>query len=155
MNGLFATLFTLANIVVAPFWALMIFLPLWSGTQRVMRSPLIALPPALIYSVFVLPRLPHDLPILMQSTLAKMAPILGSGPGATLAWAHIVTGDLLVGRWIYLDSRARGLNVWLMVPVLFFALFAGPIGFVLYLIVCAFAGRARPLSALGTDIPVK
>lgn len=153
MNG-WSNLFLIANIVVAPFWLLMIFLPLWSVTRRVMQSPLVALPPALLYAVFVLPRLPHDLPILMQSTLAKMKPVLGADAGATLAWAHIVAFDLLVGRWIYLDSRARGLNAWLMVPVLFFSLFAGPLGFVLYLAVCALSRQTRPLSELGNATTV-
>lgn len=145
----FSALFLIANAVVAPFWFLMIFLPLWSGTRRLMCSPLVALPPALVYALFVVPRLPHDLPTLMQPTLAKLMPVLGAAPGATLAWAHIVAFDLLVGRWIYLDSRARGLSAWLMAPILFFSLYAGPLGFVLYLLVCALSGRVRPLSAIG------
>jgi hypothetical protein len=36
-----------------------------------------------------------------------------------------------------------------MAPILFFSLYAGPLGFVLYLIVCALTGQVRPLSALG------
>jgi hypothetical protein len=135
--------------VVAPFWFLMIFLPLWSVTRRVMQSPLVALPPALLYAVFVLPRLPHDLPTLTQPTLARIAPLLGSPAGATLAWAHIVAFDLLVGRWIYLDSRARRMNPWLMAPVLFFSLYAGPLGFALYLLVRALTAQTQSLSALG------
>lgn len=144
------TLFLLTNIVVAPFWFLMIFLPRWSGTKRVMQSPLVALPPALIYAIFVLPRLPHDLPTLTQPTLARVAPLLGSTPGATLGWAHLVAFDLLVGRWTYLDSRARGISPWLMAPILFFSLYAGPLGFVLYLIVRALTPQTQPLSTLGS-----
>ena len=149
MTSVFPFLFFLANLCVAPFWFLMIVLPKWPGTRRIMQSPLVALPAALVYAIFVIPRLPHDLPSLMQPTQARMGPILGTVPGGTMAWAHIVAFDLLVARWIYLDSRARNLNVFLMALILFFSLFAGPLGFVVYVIVCALSGRARPLAEIG------
>lgn len=50
MNLNYEALFTLSNIVVMPFWLLMIFLPHWKFTKRVIASPLVALPTALLYA---------------------------------------------------------------------------------------------------------
>ena len=48
-------LFALSNLTVMPFW-LLIVLPRWRWTERIMRSPLVALLPALLYAALVLPR---------------------------------------------------------------------------------------------------
>ena len=49
-------LFTLAFPLAAPFWALMILTPGWSVTRRIIGSPLIVVPPALVYAAVVLPQ---------------------------------------------------------------------------------------------------
>ena len=46
-------LFTLTFPLAAPFWALMILAPGWSVTRRVIGSPLIAVPPVLVYAALV------------------------------------------------------------------------------------------------------
>lgn len=128
-------LFTLSNVVILPFWVLMILLPHWSVTQRILGSPLIALPTALIYVILVVPQASSLLGSLNNPTLADIAKLLGTPQGALIAWAHFVTFDLLTGRWAYLESRARRYSAVVMAPVLFFILMLGPLGFVLYLVV--------------------
>lgn len=128
-------LFTLSNVVILPFWVLMILLPHWSVTQRILGSPLIALPTALIYVILVVPQASSLLGSLSNPTLADIAKLLGTPQGALIAWAHFVTFDLLTGRWAYLESRARRYSAVVMAPVLFFILMLGPLGFVLYLVV--------------------
>ena len=59
MTGL---LFTLTFAVAAPFWALMILLPRWSWTARIIGSPWIVAPPIVIYALLVLPALGDVLP---------------------------------------------------------------------------------------------
>ena len=49
--------------------------------------------------------------------------------------AHFLAFDLFVGRWVYLDSRERGISAWLMAPILLVVLMLGPLGFILYLVV--------------------
>jgi hypothetical protein len=49
-------LFTLTFPLAAPFWALMILAPGWSVTRRVIGSPLIVVPPMLVYAALVLPQ---------------------------------------------------------------------------------------------------
>ena len=136
-----ATIFSLSGLLVLPFWALMIFFPHWRWTRRVMRSPAVALAPAALYVLLVLPRLAFIWPVLASPTIVRVAELLGTPAGATIGWIHFLAFDLFVGRWIYLDSRERGLSAWLMAPVLFLTLMLGPLGFALYLLVRWAGGR--------------
>ena len=135
------TLFALSNLLVLPFWVLMIALPHWRWTKRVMASLWSVVPPALLYAALVAPQLAEALPALMNPSAAGIAALLGTPAGATVAWAHFVTFDLFVGRWAYPDSRERGLSAWVMAPVLFAVLMVGPVGLLLYLAVRALLPR--------------
>lgn len=126
-------IFSLSSLTVMPFWLLMIVAPHWRITRRLLESPLVALPPALIYAALVLPRVGEVLPAVLRPELAGITALLGAPAGATIAWAHFLAFDLFVGRWIYLDSRERGVSAWLMAPILFLTLMLGPIGLALYL----------------------
>lgn len=137
-------LFGLTFAVAAPFWALMILLPGWSVTARIIRSPLIVLPVLLIYTMLVVPALADLLPAVLSPTLAGVRDLLGSANGAAAAWAHMIAFDLFVGRWVWLDSRERGVSALLMAPVLVLSILFGPIGLAGYLGV-----RARWVDAAG------
>ena len=48
------TLFLFVNLLPLPFWFLMIVLPRWRGTQKVMRGRLAVMPLLAAYAVFAL-----------------------------------------------------------------------------------------------------
>ena len=127
------TLFNLSNLLVMPFWLLMIFLPGWRWTQRIMRSlwPIVVL--AGIYAVVLLSQIGDAAGSLLNPSLDGIASLLGTPAGAAAGWVHFLAFDLFVGRWAYLDSRTRGISAWLVAPTLFFVLMAGPLGLLLYL----------------------
>lgn len=127
-------IFRVSNLLVLPFWALMILLPRWRWTARIMRSPVGSVAPALFYAALVLPRVGAIFPAVARPTLAGVAALLGSPEGATIAWVHFLAFDLFVGRWIYLDSQERRLSPLLTAPILFFTLMLGPVGFLSYLL---------------------
>ena len=127
------TVFALSFLLVTPFWVLMIFLPHWSWTQRIVGSAWIAAPAALLYTVLVLPRVAEILPKVAQPTLAGVRALLGAPDGATIGWVHFLAFDVFVARWAYLDSRVRSISAWLMAPVLFLTLMLGPMGLLVYL----------------------
>jgi hypothetical protein len=102
-----------------------------------LRSPLVILPPALLYGALVLPRLAEVFPAVFRPTLASIAALLGSPAGATIAWAHFLAFDLFVERWIYLGGRERGISALLVAPVLFLTLMLESFGFLLYLVLRA------------------
>ncbi len=139
--------FKLSNLLVAPFWLLMILLPRWRLTGRVMRSPWVALGPAVLYAVLVTPRLLSLAPALLRPELPTIAALLGTPEGATIAWAHFLAFDLFVGRRVYLDGRERGVSAWVTSPVLLLTLLAGPVGFLLHLAARRLFGRVSPEEA--------
>ncbi|MGB1249708.1 MAG: ABA4-like family protein [Candidatus Promineifilaceae bacterium] len=140
----FDTIFSLSNAVVMPFWLLMIALPHWRWTKRIISSPWIVAPVALIYAVLVIPQAGGLLGSLANPTLEGISSVIGTPGGATIGWAHFLAFDLFVGRWVYLDSRARGISAWLTGPALFFVLMLGPMGFLAYLVVRVFSAEKLP-----------
>jgi hypothetical protein len=139
-------LFRASNLLVLPIWALMILLPRWRWTARIIRPPLVNAAPAMLYAGLVLPRLVAIWPSVSRPTLSGVEALLGSPTGATIAWAHFLAFDVFVGRWIYLDSQERRISSWLMAPVLFLTLMLGSAGILFYLIVRS-TRAATPTSA--------
>jgi hypothetical protein len=66
-------LFRLSNLVVLPFWALMMFLPRWRWTARIMRSPFVSALLAAFYAALVLPRIWEIWPAVSLPTLSGVA----------------------------------------------------------------------------------
>ncbi|MET0493913.1 MAG: ABA4-like family protein [Actinoplanes sp.] len=129
-------LFSLTFAVAAPFWALMILLPRWSWTARIVGSPLIVLPAVLIYAVLVVPALGEVLPAVASPTLNSVRELLGTANGAAAGWAHMIAFDLFVGRWSWLDARTRAVPALVMAPILVLTIMLGPLGLLVYLLVC-------------------
>jgi hypothetical protein len=138
---MYEQLFQMSNLLVMPFWFLMILLPFWSWTKRIIGSPWIAAPAALLYASLVLPQAGGLLGALANPQLAQIAALLGTPAGATIGWVHFLAFDLFVGRWVYLDSQERKLTAWLVSPILFVVLMFGPLGLLLYLLVRFFLTR--------------
>src|SRR5260370_8245574 len=106
-ESLMSTLFSLSNLQVLPFWALVILLPRWRWTARIMRSPFVSAAPAALYAALVLPRLGEIWPAVSRPTLSGVATLLGSPAGATIAWAHFLAFHLFFGLCIYLHIQDR------------------------------------------------
>ncbi|MEU4688275.1 ABA4-like family protein [Actinoplanes sp. NPDC023714] len=128
-----ALLFGLTFALAAPFWALMILLPRWSWTTRIVGSPLIVLPIVAIYALLVIPAFGEVLPAVANPTLDGVTALLGTPAGAAAGWAHMIAFDLFVGRWCYLDGRERGISPFVMAPILLLTILLGPLGLAAYL----------------------
>jgi hypothetical protein len=147
MWDLSAVSFRIASLSVMPFWTLMVLAPRWRGTARALASPLVAAVPILVYAALVGPRLAALAPAIARPEIGDIARLLGTPLGATIAWAHFVALDLLAGRWIFRDARARGLSAWLTSPILVLTLFFAPLGLAAYaLVIAAAAAPARELA---------
>jgi hypothetical protein len=129
------TIFSLSFLLTGPFWAMMIIAPRWGWTRRIIGSPAIVLPAALLYVVLIVPAFGEAIPLLLSPSLEGVAGLLGSEAGAMVGWIHFLAFDLFVGRWAYLDAQKRNISHWLLAPALFFIFMLGPLGFTLYLIV--------------------
>lgn len=119
-------IFNIANLFVLPFWALMIFLPKWKVTQRVMESylPFVPLAAAYLY-LFISSITPENAQALSNPQLADIAKFFADETAAATGWIHFLVMDLFVGRYIYLQGHKTG--VW-TIHSLALCLFAGPLG---------------------------
>lgn len=119
-------LFDLSNLFVLPFWALMIFLPNWSVTRRVMESPLPFVVLAGLYVYLISGTINGETAqALANPKLADIARFFGDERAAATGWTHFLVMDLFVGRWIYWQGQKTG--VWTIHSIAL-CLFAGPLG---------------------------
>lgn len=119
-------LFDFSNVFVLPFWALMIFLPNWNVTKRVMSSdfPFVVLAGLYLY-LFVSSITPENAQALANPKLADIAQFFADERAAATGWTHFLVLDLFVGRWVYWEGQRTG--VW-TVHSIALCLFAGPLG---------------------------
>jgi hypothetical protein len=119
-------LFNVANLFVLPFWALMILLPNWKLTRRVMESyiPFVPLAGAYLY-LFITSITPENAQALSNPQLADIARFFADETAAATGWIHFLVMDLFVGRFVYLEGQKTG--IW-TIHSLTLCLFAGPLG---------------------------
>lgn len=119
-------LFNVANLFVLPFWALMIILPNWKVTRRIMESyiPFVPLAGAYLY-LFITSITPENAQALSNPQLADIARFFAEEKAAATGWIHFLVMDLFVGRWIYWQGQTTG--IW-TIHSLALCLFAGPLG---------------------------
>jgi hypothetical protein len=127
-----AQLFDGANLFVLPFWVLMILLPNWGITRKVMESylPYVALASLYMY-LFITSVTPESAQALSNPQLSDIARFLADEKAAATGWVHFLVMDLFVGRWIYLEGQRTG--VW-TIHSLALCLFAGPLGLLSHII---------------------
>ena len=119
-------IFNGANLFVLPFWVLIIFLPKWGITKKVISSfiPFVVLAALYIY-LFVISITPENAAALSNPKLADIARFFADERAAATGWIHFLVLDLFVGRYVYLEGQRTG--VW-TTHSLILCLFAGPMG---------------------------
>jgi hypothetical protein len=142
--------FILSNVVVTPFYLLIVAAPRAALTRRVLGSLWPLALPALVHVVFILVILAAARPNVLDlwrslyvehgvfgsTTVTLLSTLYGRFPEyATLhGWVHIVTGDLFMARWAYLDGLERGVPAWVLALVAALIAFMGPVGVIMYLL---------------------
>lgn len=145
-------LFNGANVFVLPFWALMILLPNWGVTRRVMESyiPYIVLASLYLY-LFVNSITPENAQALSSPQLAEIARAFADQKVMAAGWIHYLVMDLFVGRWIYWEGQSK--EIW-TIHSLVLCLFAGPLGLLSHILTKwisqFFARQTREVEASGT-----
>lgn len=143
-------IFQAANLFVLPFWALMVLLPNWPFTQRVMQS---YLPFAALASLYVYLFVTLDGSVLEafsdpQLELSSLAGMFANAHVMATGWIHFVVMDLFVGRWIYLQGQE---NQIFTRHSLALCLFAGPLGLLTHFFTDAIVRRFFRTAASSTS----
>lgn len=134
-------LFDLSNLFVLPFWALMIFLPNWGITRRVMESPLPFVALAALYIYFIAGTITAETAqALANPTLADIARFFGDERAAATGWTHFLVMDLFVGRWVYWEGQKTGVFTLHSIAL---CLFAGPLGLLSHLLTSGIYGLLK------------
>jgi hypothetical protein len=125
-------LFAGANVFVLPFWALMIFLPNWGVTRKLMQSFIPFAVLAGLYLYLLTGTITSEsAQALANPKLADIARFFAEERAAATGWVHFLVMDLFVGRWIYLEGQRTG--VW-TVHSIALCLFAGPLGLLSHIV---------------------
>lgn len=127
------TLFWISTFATAPFWFLMIWLPHHAWTKRIVGTPLIFLPIALLYTINLIPIFDTVIAAFLNPSLSNLASSISQPANALGTWQHLIAFDLVAGYWIYHDGYQRDINRWLMTISLLLTYLLGPLGIVVYL----------------------
>jgi hypothetical protein len=128
-------IFSLCGALVLPGWLLLVFLPRWRWTARLVCPVLIPLPLAILYLWIVATTF-----VQTEGGFGSLAEVslLFRNEWALLAgWIHYLAFDLFIGSWEVRDARRVGLHHLLVVPCLVLTFLFGPVGLLLYFILRA------------------
>ena len=133
-------IFQVANVFVLPFWALMVLLPNWQVTRRVMQS---YIPYAALACLYVYLFATLDGSILEafsdpQLDLNSLAGMFANSSVMATGWVHFLVMDLFVGRWIYWQGQENSIFTRHSLAL---CLFAGPLGLLSHLLTAAVKQR--------------
>jgi len=128
-------LFDIAFPLVVPFWALIILAPTWRWTRRIIASPLIVVPPLVVYTILVAPHLGELWATMSQPSLSGLLAFLSTPWGTAAVWAQVLAWDLFIGRWMYHQSLRIGIHPLVMGPLFVFTILLSPFGLLLFLVV--------------------
>lgn len=131
-----SVLFKIANSVALVGWLLMALAPRWKGTDFVVHKGLLPLGLALLYAILFVVTFGTGKGDF--SSLAGVKQLFSNDWILLVGWVHYLSFDMFVGSWCLRDSWNRGISHWLMLPILFFTLMLGPVGYLLYSILAAF-----------------
>ncbi|MEW7280206.1 ABA4-like family protein [Aquimarina sp. 2201CG1-2-11] len=132
-----AAVFSIANMITIPMWALMILLPKWKVTKFLMDYKVIPLLLSLIYAIYILYAI--YMGGMMDFGSLKSVMKLFTEESAVLAgWVHYLAFDLIVGMWILDQNKKYKIHSLLMAPCLFATFMFGPIGFLIFIIIKTF-----------------
>ena len=133
-------LFGFANLFVLPFWTLMILLPNWNITKKVMGSYLPFLPLIGLYIYFLVITIDAEsAQALANPNLTDIARFFSEETAAAAGWVHFIVMDLFVGRWIYWQGQEK--QIWTIHSIIL-CLFFGPIGLLSHIITASFSQKS-------------
>ncbi|MFJ2768118.1 ABA4-like family protein [Streptomyces sp. NPDC087300] len=139
-------LFDLSFWLAAPVWLLMVLAPGWGPTARIAASPLTVVPVLAVYLALALPVLPELWSTVSSPDLDGFRALVEHANGAGAIWAQVIAWDLLIGQWMYRESRRLGVHPLVTGPLLVLTILLSPFGMLLFLALRAALTRRRAAS---------
>jgi hypothetical protein len=133
-------LFRIANNVALLGWLILIFLPRWRWSARLVGPVLIPVLLSAIYATLVVAVFGHAGGGF--SSLSSVGLLFQNRYMLLAGWVHYLAFDLFVGSWEVRDAQKIGIRHYLIVPCLILTFIFGPAGWLLYFAVRAIARRS-------------
>ena len=135
--------YTILNLSVLPFWALLALLPFAKITETLVHSVLAPIILGATYA-WLLANAIWGAPLPEGAgfgTLDALSLTFSSKPALVAGWAHYLVFDLFIGAWQARDAQRVGLHHALLLPCLALTFLVGPVGLLTYLMVRGISGR--------------
>ena len=123
-------LFSLCGALVLPGWLLLVFLPRWRWTARLVSPVVIPVALACVYVFLVATHFGKSEGDF--NTLAGVSKLFQNPYSLLAGWIHYLAFDLFVGSWEVRDAQRVGVHHLLVVPCLVLTFLFGPVGLLLY-----------------------
>ena len=142
----FELIYAMSNIILMPAWALLIFVPNWRWTDRIVQRIWIPLLYCLACTLILIikPAGPEGASI---ASFKGFMLLLSDPMTGLMIWIQLVIWDLFIGAWMARDARRRRIHPgWMVLPMVTIYIF-GPPGLLLYLTLRFLMRRATTLDA--------
>lgn len=133
------TIFSIVNTLALVGWILLVFIPRWTWTRKIVLSggvPILLATAYLILIVLFFGQADGGF-----DSLENVMKLFTNKWAALAGWIHFLAFDLFVGSWEVRDAQEKEISHWLVIPCLILTFLLGPIGLLLYFIIRFFATK--------------
>ena len=144
------SIYMVCNGLAIAGWSLLIILPRWKWSQRLISAVLI---PLLLGGVYFYLFMLHRGSVEGSFQSLQALQLLMTNPGFLVAgWVHYLCFDLFIGAWEVRDANRLGIQHWHIMPCLLFTGLYGPIGLLLYFFIRFIMTRKIMVGTPGEEI---
>ena len=126
------TLFAICSWLAVLGWLLLIFLPRWKWSARIIAGGLIPVLLGLVYVSLIATHFGESGGGF--GSLAQVSQLFRNPYNLLAGWVHYLAFDLFIGSWEVRDAERLRIHHLLVVPCLLLTFMLGPIGLLLYLV---------------------
>jgi hypothetical protein len=119
-------------MLVLPGWLLLVFVPRWKWSARIIAGVVIPLLLGIVYLSLVVTHFGKSEGGF--GSLAEVSKLFQNPYNLLAGWVHYLAFDLFIGSWEVRDAERLGINHFLVVPCLVLTFLLGPIGLLLYFV---------------------
>lgn len=123
--------FSVANGLAFSMWLLMIVLPHWKVTIKLIDLKIVPVLLSVIYLIYLINSIMTG-PAMDFGSLQAVMELFNAESAVLAGWLHYLAFDMLVGMWMLDQNKSLQIHNAIMIPVLIATFMMGPIGFLLF-----------------------